>query len=319
MVSKPCFVAAVLVVSVLTQESLGQDAGTGQCCGSCVPGPQGPSGIPGNNGFPGNNGVPGNPGRDGTKGDQGEQGPPGGNGTKGDRGELGPPGGDGAKGDRGDQGPAGGDGAKGDRGVQGPAGGDGAKGDRGDQGPPGGNGTKGDRGELGPPGGDGAKGDQGEPGPAGATGSPGTSATRNVKQCTWDNLSSQAASGVIVECPFNKSSPTSALRLTWNGATRIINWANTPCCKRWFLTLNGTECTDPAPIDGIMYMHNRVEDGYVNVHRATTIDGLCYGEPAGPVTVALNVGPCTHDGLDEGSAHTGYNSYSRIIVEELDI
>ncbi|KAI8496598.1 Collagen triple helix repeat-containing protein 1 [Branchiostoma belcheri] len=235
--------ATVLAVTVLTQQSYGQDVRAGQCCGSCVTGPQGIPGIPGNSGIPGNNGVPGNHGN---------------------------PGRDGAKGDRGDQGP---------------------------------------------PGGDGAKGNRGEQGPAGLTGSPGTSATRNVKQCTWNNLNNETDSGVIVECPFVKLSPTSVLRLTWNGALRVMTY-NSPdsCCRRWFLTLNGTECSDPAPIDGIMWIH----DSTVNIHRVSTIDGLCYGEPAGPVTVALNIGACADDDLD-GKAYTGHNSYSRIIVEELDI
>ncbi|XP_035661716.1 collagen triple helix repeat-containing protein 1-like [Branchiostoma floridae] len=278
---------AVVVVAVLTLKSQSQNITTGQCCGNCVTGPQGPPGIPGNNGIPGNSGVPGNhgfPGHDGAKGDRGELGPPGGNGAKGDRGDLGPPGGNGAKGDRGELGP------------------------------PGGNGAKGDRGDLGPPGGAGAKGDRGDQGPPGIH----VSAPRNVKQCTWDNLFSAAGSGAIVECPFNKLSSTSALRVTWNGALRVWNEVTrTAVCKRWFFTLNGAECSDPAPIDGIMFMFD--PNNHPNNHRVSTIDGLCYGLPAGNMTVTLNIGTCAADGLPEGSASTGYNSYSRIIVEELDI
>ncbi|XP_066264304.1 collagen triple helix repeat-containing protein 1-like [Branchiostoma lanceolatum] len=114
------------------------------------------------------------------------------------------------------------------------------------------------------------------------------------------------------ECPFNKASTTSALRLTWNGDIRVLS---INCCKRWFFTLNGAECSDPAPIEGIMHT-----DGVANlfIHRVSTIDGLCYNLPAGPVTVALNVGACAEN-RGSGDAYTGWNSHSRIIVEEMEI
>ncbi|XP_066289699.1 collagen triple helix repeat-containing protein 1-like [Branchiostoma lanceolatum] len=275
------FAVVGLVVAMFAEKNHGQDVRMGQCCGSCVSGPQGSPGIPGNNGLPGNpgnpgnNGVPGNNGRDGTKGDRGEQGFPGGDGTKGDRGEQGPPGGDGAKGDRGEQGPPGGDGAKGDRGEQGPP---------------------------------------GEKGSAGETGSPGLSARGNIKQCAWNNLNNEADSGKIVECAFNKVSATSVLRLTWSGTIRVTSTSGS--CKRWFFTLNESECSDPVPIDGIIYTYGTNIN--INIHRVSTIDGLCFNLPAGPVTVALNVGECA-SAYPNGDASTGRNSYSRIIVEELNI
>ncbi|XP_078679246.1 collagen triple helix repeat-containing protein 1-like isoform X3 [Branchiostoma floridae x Branchiostoma belcheri] len=210
-----------LVAAIFALANRGQDVGTGQCCGSCVSGPQGLAGVPGNNGLPGNNGVPGNNGRDGAKGDRGEQGP---------------------------------------------------------------SGEKGSAGETGPPG------------------------IPNLKQCAWKNLNSGVDSGMIVECEFNKISPTSALRLTWNGELRI--WQTDDACARWFFTFNGAECGNPFPIDGIVYTNN----ANLNIHRVSTIDGLCYDLPAGP----LNVGACAepHGTPD---AHTGWNSHSRIIIEEVVI
>ncbi|XP_035693974.1 collagen triple helix repeat-containing protein 1-like [Branchiostoma floridae] len=81
---------------------------------------------------------------------------------------------------------------------------------------------------------------------------------------------------------------------------------------RWFFTVNGEECNNPAPIDGVVYTTG------VNVHRVSTIDGLCYNLPTGPLTVTLNVGTCA-DGHAGGDAYTGWNSYSRVILEELDM
>ncbi|CAH1266459.1 CTHRC1 [Branchiostoma lanceolatum] len=263
-----CFAVTVVVLAMLTQKSHSQDVRTGQCCGSCVSGPQGSPGIPGNNGLPGNHGVPGNigaPGRDGAKGDQGEQGLIGGEGAKGDRGEQGQTGGDGAKGDRGEQGQTGGDGAKGDRGEQGP------------------------------------------PGEKGETGSPSAPTRYKVKQCVWNNLDNGVDSGKIMDCQFHKVSSTTALRLTWNGTIRYAG--STGGCARWFFTVNGTECADPAPIDGVVYTPG------VNIHRVSTIDGLCYNLPAG----SLDVGRCAGLSYLVGDANTGFNSYSRMILEELDM
>ncbi|XP_019633382.1 PREDICTED: collagen triple helix repeat-containing protein 1-like [Branchiostoma belcheri] len=222
------FAVVGLVAAIFAQTNRGQDVGTGQCCGSCVIGPQVLAGVPGNNGLPGNNGVPGYNGRDGAKGDRGEQGPP------------------------------------------------------------------------------------GEKGSAGETGPPGMPPRVNLKQCAWKNLYNDADSGMIVECEFNKISPTSALRLTWNGDLR--NTGSSGGCARWFFTFNRAECGNPFPIDGVVYTNN----ANLNIHRVSTIDGLCYDLPAGPVTVALNVGACDSPS-GAPNVHTGANSHSRIIIEEVDI
>ncbi|XP_066285770.1 collagen triple helix repeat-containing protein 1-like [Branchiostoma lanceolatum] len=111
------------------------------------------------------------------------------------------------------------------------------------------------------------------------------------------------------DCQFHKVSSTTALRLTWNGAIRYTG--SSEGCARWFFTVNGTECADPAPIDGVVYTPG------VNIHRVSTIDGLCYNLPAGSIKVALNVGRCADLSYPVGNANTGWNSYSRIILEEL--
>ncbi|XP_066289698.1 collagen triple helix repeat-containing protein 1-like [Branchiostoma lanceolatum] len=115
------------------------------------------------------------------------------------------------------------------------------------------------------------------------------------------------------ECAFNKVSATSALRLTWSGCLRVLSTSGG--CKRWFFTLDGSECSDPVPIDGVMYTNGADR---LDIHRVSTIDGLCLNLLAGPVTVALNVGECASVRAN-GDAHTGWNSYSRIIVEEVNI
>ncbi|XP_035693944.1 collagen triple helix repeat-containing protein 1-like [Branchiostoma floridae] len=144
----------------------------------------------------------------------------------------------------------------------------------------------------------------------GETGSPGTAARARVKQCVWNNLNNDADSGKIVDCQFNKASSTTALRLTWNGELRYHGFGSS-ACLRWFFTINGEECSNPAPIDGIAYTYG------FDIHRVSTIDGLCYNLPAGPLMVALNVGTCAHG--QAADAMAGYNSSSRVILEELDM
>ena len=40
--------------------------------------------------------------------------------------------------------------------------------------------------------------------------------------------------------------------MAWTGTLRIYRC--TSCCKRWYFTFNGAECSAPLLIDGIVYM-----------------------------------------------------------------
>ena len=105
------------------------------------------------------------------------------------------------------------------------------------------------------------------------------------------------------ECIFNKTSANTELRVFYNGAFRIYNcnW----CCKRWYFTFNGTECSAPAAIDGVVYISSG-KSPVENLHRVRHIEGVCETVPEGIVVVGFSVG-----------AYTGWNSVSRIYVEEL--
>ena len=62
----------------------------------------------------------------------------------------------------------------------------------------------------------------------------------------------------LKECVFNKMSDKTGLRVFWNGVLRLYNCH--ACCRRWYFTFNGNECSAPAAIDGVVYM-NRGEGG----------------------------------------------------------
>ena len=99
---------------------------------------------------------------------------------------------------------------------------------------------------------------------------------------------------------------------------------------RWFVTLNGRECSDPGPIDAALVQDltdiNPVRPN--DLRRPTSIMGICRGfggerTRRGNYNVELMVGACQGgEGNnqvvpDPSSTVTGYNSVSRFIVEEI--
>ena len=119
-----------------------------------------------------------------------------------------------------------------------------------------------------------------------------------------------------INCSINKTSPESALRVTFNGNIRLTDCHD--CCMRWFMTIDGSECVTPAPIDGVLYTINAE---IVNIHRGSTITGICSETVNGTIgvglhDVTLNVGMC--DGFNETyNAFTGFQSISTINIDEM--
>ena len=98
----------------------------------------------------------------------------------------------------------------------------------------------------------------------------------------------------------------------WNGVLRIYNCHI--CCRRWYFTFNGAECSAPAAIDGVVYMVHG-NNGKKNLHRVRHIEGVCEKLHKGIVRVGFWVGNCV--GYGSADAKTGWNSVSRIYVEEV--
>ncbi|XP_070557266.1 collagen triple helix repeat-containing protein 1-like [Ptychodera flava] len=160
---------------------------------------------------------------------------------------------------------------------------------------------------------DGVKGEKGDPGPPGTPVNPSGPLTHVMKQCAWFDLNDGRTDGIITTCEFKKQSDTTALRVLWNGDMRQMSANDTPSCSRWYFTFNGVECSSPLPIDGVMYSNTAD-----NRHRKTSIEGLCFGIYAGRVNVEFRIGGCRYEGT-RGHAYTGWNSVSRIIVEEMQL
>ncbi|CAH3129602.1 unnamed protein product [Porites lobata] len=193
---------------------------------------------------------------------------------------------DGREGAKGDPGSPGKTGPLGPAGVDGK---DGAKGESGVQGPPG---PKGERGQSGRP------------------GTPGLMPFKNWKECAWNKLNDNKDNGLVKDCVFTKNFSDTALHVAWTGALRIHRC--TSCCKRWYFTFNGAECSAPLPIDGIVYMW---QGNTQDLHRVRHIEGHCNNIHKGKVRVGFWVGNCPSN--KPGDAYTGYSSVSRIFIEEV--
>ena len=117
---------------------------------------------------------------------------------------------------------------------------------------------------------------------------------------------------IFKECIFKKASATTGLRVFWSGTLRLANCHG--CCRRWYFTFNGAECSTPAPIDGVVYMRYG-SSWKKDLHRVRHIEGVCEKIHKGTVRVGFWVGNCA--GYKSADAHTGWNSVSRLYVEEV--
>ncbi|XP_058686931.1 collagen triple helix repeat-containing protein 1 [Poecile atricapillus] len=139
--------------------------------------------------------------------------------------------------------------------------------------------------------------------------------TPNFKQCSWSALNYGIDLGKIAECTFTKMRSNSALRVLFSGSLRLK--CRNACCQRWYFTFNGAECAGPLPIEAIIYLDQGSPElnSTINIHRTSSVEGLCEGINAGLVDIAIWVGTCSD--YPRGDASTGWNSVSRIIIEEL--
>ena len=82
-------------------------------------------------------------------------------------------------------------------------------------------------------------------------------------------------------------------------------------CNRWYFTFDGAECIKPSTIEGVFY----ITSTKVNPHHHRHIEGYCNQVPKGHVRVGFWIGKCQSTTLGDG--HTGWNSMSRIVIEEV--
>ena len=110
---------------------------------------------------------------------------------------------------------------------------------------------------------------------------------------------------------FTKTFSDTSLHVAWTGAFRVAFCKH--CCKRWYFTFNGAECSAPVPIDGLVYMAS--VSTAKDPMRVRHIQGHCNHIQKGRVRVGFWVGNCP--GYGNANAKTGYRSVSRLYIEEI--
>ena len=84
-------------------------------------------------------------------------------------------------------------------------------------------------------------------------------------------------------------------------------------CNRWYFKFNENECSGPMTIEAAVY--NNWSSGNPNLLHHRSFEGYCENISQGAIRVELWVGKCS--GRTLGDAHTGFESVSRIIIEEV--
>ncbi|KAK2174692.1 hypothetical protein NP493_783g00000 [Ridgeia piscesae] len=139
-----------------------------------------------------------------------------------------------------------------------------------------------------------------------------------MKQCSKRGMNDGKENGEIMACDFVKQRDDTVLHVAWNGDLRLIHTGSrSASCRRWFFTLNGSECSDPYTID--TQLNNNQPS--MNIHRPSYVEGFCRGLSAGNVHVVWNVGDCVNQNpsYNVGDSYTGWISTVRIFVEEVNV
>ena len=110
---------------------------------------------------------------------------------------------------------------------------------------------------------------------------------------------------------FNKLQSNSALRVSFQGNMRVDGDAK---CNRWYFRFSGNECKGPMTIEAAVYNNWSYGKNENQLHHRS-FEGYCENIPRGAVRVELWVRQCS--GQTVGDAWTGWNSVSRIMIEEV--
>ncbi len=114
---------------------------------------------------------------------------------------------------------------------------------------------------------------------------------------------------ILQDCVFDKKREDTFLRVVYQGNIYLGGCGS--CCKRWFITFNGAECSGPLPIDAAIWIRNADEDN----RRPGAIEGYCDNIHKGKIRVGINIGNCP--GYGDSNGNTGWFTASRLIIEEV--
>ena len=81
---------------------------------------------------------------------------------------------------------------------------------------------------------------------------------------------------------FIKKHASTVLHVYWTGVLRIASYNS--CCKRWYFTFIGAECSGTLTIDGLAYMGCGKNK---NLHRVDKVESHCNNIHKGKVRVGF--------------------------------
>ena len=135
------------------------------------------------------------------------------------------------------------------------------------------------------------------------------------KEKKWKNYSEFGCNYfcilLVQACSFNKLEGDTALKVAFQGVMRV--YGTSTKCNRWYFKFNGNECSGPMTIEAVVY--NNWPSGSPNLLHHRSFEGYCENVPPGATNVELWVGSCS--GYTPGDAETGWQSVSRIMIEEV--
>ena len=117
---------------------------------------------------------------------------------------------------------------------------------------------------------------------------------------------------LLQECTFNKLASDTSLKVSFQGNMRVRGNSR---CNRLYFKINGSECSGPVTIEALVYNHWLSGNTNHDQLHHRSFEGYCENIPQGAVRVELWVGQFS--GYLLGDAWTGWNSVSRIMIEEV--
>ena len=118
--------------------------------------------------------------------------------------------------------------------------------------------------------------------------------------------------GKYMQVTLNKRYDSTILAVSWRTTTRVIG---TNKAARWYITIDGRECSSPDKIDMTMYKGNNA-----NLHVPSFLTGYCKRTGSGAIrkgkhVIAAHIGKEGAHSL--GDTSTGWSSLSLLRVKEI--
>ena len=121
-------------------------------------------------------------------------------------------------------------------------------------------------------------------------------------------------SGTLGSMTFIKRRDNTILRLSFATNMRVYY---SKSASRWFLKIDGHECTDPGRVEVAMYQQHRND-----LNMPSILKGVCTATTSGRIkkgqhTISIHIGRDRQNNNNLGSTYTGWHATSLLEVQEV--